>query len=751
MSPASTKNSFKRSTSNSKNTSGRSTCSSGSRTAPSSLEGLGTSSSIHPNSSEYTYRNSWRSLVGSCVRRHLMESFFSVFIFWCFSFLSFKSFHILWNQNYRRWGFLFGFFLLSILTLEPSLVHTFILFLFLVIFEIILLNSRKLRHLRNSTPVLFLLVSLLLQVLLVLLLHYAPHRHFSHFFFEPAPLHLIKIAPVLAPPTVIGRNTIDRSAVYVKQGEALRVPFSREMDATLRNVVGPLLNNPDEVAESYMTGDDVSIIIPVRDEHEYLSKTIMYTVQQTPKDSLKEFIVVDDASKIPIAEILDTELPRNIRGLVKVLRYDDKQGLIRARIRGADLSTSTNIFFLDGHCRPKAGWLAPLIRHLKTNYKRIACPVIMDIAAATWEETGTSGFKMMFEWNFEFAWYDDLTDEVPVSAGGILAMTKKWWEESGKYDSGMLEWGGENIEQSIRVWLCGGEIYVVRNSQIGHIFDRPAKPNPGNKLVTQVQKNQKRAALVWLDDYYQYFEKHHPVVTELDEGKGLEERMALRRAMNCMPFQWYVDRFRVAFERKGLLDDEFYHIQHSKSRWCLSVMGPSPLADEDEPNKKHHHLMLMPCQRSSTNQQWLHVGGNRLMYHRQTGKCIDAFGAQERSPDNDSFPIIYECDWNGVFQLANYNQFWQFDHTVTHRIFRYPSQEIATLTGHDIFSIQRDKVDDPGTVCLQADLEDWNAWDWTKDDEEFKAQSRLSRDVYYRRCQKVEYDWNDPQHFQPLW
>lgn len=53
------------------------------------------------------------------------------------------------------------------------------------------------------------------------------------------------------------------------------------------------------------------------------------------------------------------------------------------------------------------------------------------------------------------------------------------WEESGKYDPGMLEWGGENIEQSMRVWMCGGEIYVARDSLVGHIFSRPAKPNPG--------------------------------------------------------------------------------------------------------------------------------------------------------------------------------------------------------------------------------------------------------------------------------
>lgn len=58
----------------------------------------------------------------------------------------------------------------------------------------------------------------------------------------------------------------------------------------------------------------------------------------------------------------------------------------------------------------------------------------------------------------------------------------------GKYDPGMLEWGGENLEQSMRLWMCGGEIIVDRRSQIGHIFSRPPKPNPGNRLVIQVKE-----------------------------------------------------------------------------------------------------------------------------------------------------------------------------------------------------------------------------------------------------------------------
>ena len=55
---------------------------------------------------------------------------------------------------------------------------------------------------------------------------------------------------------------------------------------------------------------------------------------------------------------------------------DEPKGLIRGRIAGADAAVSTNLFFLDAHCKPRKNWEYPLLQHLKTNYRRVACPVI---------------------------------------------------------------------------------------------------------------------------------------------------------------------------------------------------------------------------------------------------------------------------------------------------------------------------------------------------------------------------------------
>ena len=53
--------------------------------------------------------------------------------------------------------------------------------------------------------------------------------------------------------------------------------------------------------------------------------------------------------------------------------------------------------------------------------------------------------------------------------GGVFAINAHWFREIGGFDSKMETWGGENVDISLRTWLCGGSMFIVPCSHVGHV------------------------------------------------------------------------------------------------------------------------------------------------------------------------------------------------------------------------------------------------------------------------------------------
>ena len=92
----------------------------------------------------------------------------------------------------------------------------------------------------------------------------------------------------------------------------------------------------------------------------------------------------------------------------------------------------------------------------------------------------------------------------------------------------MEVWGGEQLELSFKIWMCGGQIEIVPCSRVGHIF-RSFSPYKWPTKLKIPEYNYKRVADVWMDEYkYLYFDRLGHTSASLEENIGyfgeIEER-----------------------------------------------------------------------------------------------------------------------------------------------------------------------------------------------------------------------------------
>eukprot|EP00928_Gymnodinium_smaydae_P033391 TRINITY_DN23929_c0_g2_i1.p1 TRINITY_DN23929_c0_g2~~TRINITY_DN23929_c0_g2_i1.p1 ORF type:complete len:596 (-),score=92.59 TRINITY_DN23929_c0_g2_i1:128-1915(-) len=383
----------------------------------------------------------------------------------------------------------------------------------------------------------------------------------------------------------------------------------------------------------------ISVVLPCADETTNALNTVERFCKRTPDNVLVQIIVVDDGSSEPMTRLFARDGRRmdlDKRCKLLIVRHELTTGLMAAKLTGGKLAVGDVVAFFDCHCSPKEGWHVEILAQIRENPRRMVVPAITDLDLDTFDEKVDTAVnaKCYLTFDADFKWFDDESDFIPTISGGLVAMGREWFNMTGGFDEEMHGWGGENLDQSLRAWLCGGEITRAKSSRIAHMW-RTADPRTRSRsrLRAKPTDNRGRVAAAWFDEFLPVYRGSKLQKNRVSNFNAVKERLG------CKPFVYFLYRFRKVYLGGAVIAEIVFHLRDKSTGLCLQRYGSDLVASE--------------CQQHSQMQQM--QAGN---LDPATGRCCSGlrnYGGNDCLDYVDSNgPHWYPCDVAGRNQNQQY-------------------------------------------------------------------------------------------------
>jgi glycosyltransferase involved in cell wall biosynthesis len=241
---------------------------------------------------------------------------------------------------------------------------------------------------------------------------------------------------------------------------------------------------------------DLSIVMAFRNEGIEPEMTVKSILETCSKPEI-EILVINDGSN---EEIDFSTYPQ-----VRYICNKERLGITGCRDLGVDEARSENILSIDAHMRfMNDHWLEKGMEAIEKNPNSIFCTRSVDIGSGNFDLKKTvlpfnhglpyytgCGLKLFLSPKdnpnkpdnyrniIESKWEEEKCGkmyQIPCLMGANYFFKKAWYQKLHGF-KGLKTWGNSEPFLSLKSWLAGGDVKIINDIEIGHLYRRK-NPNP---------------------------------------------------------------------------------------------------------------------------------------------------------------------------------------------------------------------------------------------------------------------------------